>query len=272
SYNSIQGTSYACPVASGSAALVLEKWKLTHSAEDMLPSTMKALLVHTANNDGNGPTYRYGYGMLDTKEAVDLVELDTTETLTIVQDYSSFPSLICTNQTTYEVPVPENTGELKVTLAWSDTEGSKLIGTQDLFNDLDLVVSRDDGASNEYYYPWVLDPDNEENSATCVSSSSYDPQNNGDHLNPLEQVQIKNPEAGTYSVVVEGDLRYGPQNYSLVITVKPKVEVYSDKEGAKVYVNNEDCYGLADGVIQNGVAEVCAYAGENSILVEQSSW
>jgi subtilisin family serine protease len=71
----ISGTSLACPVVSGSAALVLEQWQKTHS-EDMLPSTMKALLVHTANNDGNGPTFRSGYGMLDTQEAVELVMLD----------------------------------------------------------------------------------------------------------------------------------------------------------------------------------------------------
>lgn len=88
--HSIQGTSYACPVVSGSSALILEHWNNTHSGEDMLPSTMKALLVHTANNDGHGPTYRYGYGMLDTKEAVDLVQLDLTKNITIIQDNSSF--------------------------------------------------------------------------------------------------------------------------------------------------------------------------------------
>jgi subtilisin family serine protease len=71
----IYGTSFACPVVSGSSALVLEQWRKNHP-EDMLPSTMKALLVHTANNDGNGPTFRSGYGMLDTQEAVELVVLD----------------------------------------------------------------------------------------------------------------------------------------------------------------------------------------------------
>jgi subtilisin family serine protease len=71
----INGTSFACPVVSGSAALVLEQWQKNHQ-EEMLPSTMKALLVHTANNDGNGPTFRSGYGMLDTQEAVELVVLD----------------------------------------------------------------------------------------------------------------------------------------------------------------------------------------------------
>lgn len=269
-YHSIQGTSFACPVASGSAALVLEKWKLTHY-EDMLPSTMKALLVHTANNDGNGPTYRYGYGMLDTKEAVDLVQLDVTEAQTIIQDYSTFQTS-GTTQTVFQIPVPENTGELKVTLAWSDKEGSNLVGIQDLYNDLDLVVSRNNGASNEYYYPWVLDPDNVANPAVSITSSVYGPEIYGDHLNPLEQVQITNPVAGTYSVIVKGDIMYGPQPYSLVITVKPKVEVYSDKEGAKVYVNNNKCYGVADGIITNGVAEVAAYPGVNSFTVKQNNW
>lgn len=270
-YHSIQGTSFACPVASGSAALVLEKWKLTHS-EDMLPSTMKALLVHTANNDGNGPTYRYGYGMLDTKEAVDLVELDILKTNTIIQDYSTFNTGIVSNQTIWYVDVPDNAGELKVTLAWSDKEGPSTTENRDLQNDLDLIVSRNNGASNEYYYPWVLNPDNVANPAVSITSSVYGPEIYGDHLNPLEQVQIKNPGPGNYSVMVVGDLQEGPQNYSLVITVKPKVEVYSDKEGAKVYVNNNKCYGVADGIITNGVAEVAAYPGVNSFTVKQNNW
>ncbi|WP_406657812.1 S8 family serine peptidase [Methanolobus sp. ZRKC2] len=269
--DTFEGTSYACPIASGSAALVLEKWKSNYPAEDMLPSTMKALLVHTANNDGNGPTYRYGYGMLDTKEAVDLVELDMTKNLTIVQDYSTFQN--GTSQTTYDLGyVPDNIGEIKVTIAWSDKEGSNPFENYDLYNDLNLVISKDDGISNQYYYPWVLDSDNKKNSASSVNSSTYDPQSYGDHLNPLEQVQIRNPGAGNYSIIVDGAIDDGPQPYSLVVTVKPKIEVHSDKDGSKVYINNEDCYGLADGVIQDGVAEVCAYAGENSIMVEQDTW
>ena len=271
-YSSVQGTSYACPVASGSAALVLEEWKSTHPTEDMLPSTMKALLVHTANNDGNGPTYRYGYGMLDTKEAVDLVELDIVETTTIVQDYSTFQSN-GSYQTTHDIGViPDNIGELKVTIAWSDKEGSNPNENYDLYNDLDLVVSKNDGTSNEYYYPWILDPNNEEDPATSSISSTYDPQSHGDYLNPLEQVQIKNPVSGNYSIIIEGEIDSGPQYYSLIITTKPKVNVYSDKEGAEVYVNNDDGFGIADGVIENGVAEICAYAGQNTITINDEYW
>ena len=259
-------------MVSGSSALILEKWKLTHSTEDMLPSTMKALLVHTANNDGNGPTYRYGYGMLDTKEAVDLVELDTVETTTIIQDDSTFQTTKSNNQTIYYEDIPDNIGELKVTLVWSDKEGTNTVTGNDLKNDINLIVSKNDGTSNEYYYPWILDPNNEEDPATSSISSTYDPQSYGDYLNPLEQVQIKNPASGNYSIIIEGDIDYGPQPYSLIITTKPKVEVYSDKNGAKVYVNNEDGFGIADAVIQNGVAEVCTYSGENSIMIEQNSW
>jgi hypothetical protein len=145
-------TSYSCPAASGSSALILEHWKNTHPGEDMLPSTMKALLVHTANNDGNGPTYRYGYGMLDTKEAVDLVQLDTNESITIIQDSSSFDNSGL-QYSNLSIPVPDNTGELKVTLAWSDKEG--LFDTDvPLYNDLDLVIGKDHNpSSTTYYYP-----------------------------------------------------------------------------------------------------------------------
>uniref|UniRef100_UPI0013ED41F9 hypothetical protein n=1 Tax=Methanolobus psychrotolerans TaxID=1874706 RepID=UPI0013ED41F9 len=62
------------------------------------------------------------------------------------------------------------------------------------------------------------------------------------------------------------------QSFSLIITTKPKVEIYSDKEGANVYVNNEDGFGIADAVIENGVAELCAYEGENIITVGDDNW
>ena len=267
-----RGTSYATPVVSGSSALILEHWKNTHPNEDMLPSTMKALLVHTANNDGNGPTYRYGYGMLDTKESLDLVELDTVNDTTIIQDDTTFAEdrFMYTNQTVHIFTVPPNTGELKITLAWSDKEGVHPYLGKDLKNDLDLTAYKTDGTS-DYYYPWTLDPSSEENSATRASSPTYDYQNYEDHLNPLEQVQIEDPSPGKYSIIIDGDIREGPQSYSLIITTKSKVEIHSDKEGAKIYVNNPEGYGYPDGVIENEVAEVCAYNGANTIHIESSA-
>ncbi|WP_321431274.1 NosD domain-containing protein [uncultured Methanolobus sp.] len=200
----ISGTSLACPVVSGSAALVLEQWQKNHQ-EDMLPSTMKALLVHTANNDGNGPTFRSGYGMLDTREAVELVILDETEDTAIIQDFSTFAT--GDNSTEMILTVPAHTAELKVTLAWSDKEG---ILPTTLWNDLDLVIY---GPGGDIYEPWILDPANPEDPATTGS----------DDLNPLEMVQIVDPDAGTYRINISGSIDEPSQSFSLVTSVKSNV-------------------------------------------------
>jgi PKD repeat protein len=207
----ISGTSFACPVVSGSAALVLEQWNSQYT-ETMLPSTMKALLVHTANNDGDGPTFRSGYGMLDTQEAVDLVELDDTEQNTIIQDFSTFSN--GDNFTDIFFTVPTNTAELRVTLAWSDVEGLKS-NTTPLKNDLDLVVT---GPGGQTYEPWILDPDHPENEATTGT----------DDLNPLEMVQIEDPDVGTYTITVSGSIDDPSQSFSLVTSTKSKVYNGSD--------------------------------------------
>ena len=40
----------------------------------MKASTLKALILHTADDDGNpGPDYRYGWGIMNTQAAADLL-------------------------------------------------------------------------------------------------------------------------------------------------------------------------------------------------------
>ncbi len=61
-YDYKSGTSMAAPSVTGSIALLMEHYRDTHSQNDMKSATVKALLIHTADEAGDspGPDYKYG--------------------------------------------------------------------------------------------------------------------------------------------------------------------------------------------------------------------
>ena len=103
---------------------------------------------------------------------------------------------------------------LAVTLSWTDPPGPvpplTAIDPPDviLVNDLDLRV---EGPGATMFEPWVLDPANPANPATTGDNAR----------DPVEQVWIETPAAGTYTVsvshkgVLDGG---GPQDFSLIVT------------------------------------------------------
>ncbi|MFN3372224.1 MAG: S8 family serine peptidase, partial [Chloroflexus sp.] len=65
------GTSMAAPAVSGILGLMLEAYNLTYNT-DPVPSTLRAVLIHTAEDLGNpGPDYRFGYGHVDALTAIN---------------------------------------------------------------------------------------------------------------------------------------------------------------------------------------------------------
>jgi hypothetical protein len=194
------GTSMAAPAVSGISGLIIEQFRTTFGGGDPLPSTVKALLIHTAVDldDGTsyynpGPDYASGYGRVDAQAAVD--ELIAQR---VRQDQVSDGQV-----DSFTVDVPAGTPSLKVTLAWDDEPGA-VNADPALVNDLDLVLVEPDGSTT--HLPWVLDPANPGNDATTSTDS----------VNNVEQVQVDNPTAGTWEVRVTGtSVPVGPQYYSL---------------------------------------------------------
>ena len=192
------GTSMSCPATAGTIALLQEALMNSGQPWPVLPSTIKGILINTADDLGNtGPDYGFGHGRVDGVEAVDKIVIGE-------------PSYV-ENQTTtgtvhvYDLTVPSGAERLKVTLVWSDPGGLGIAG-KDLINDLDLELI-DPFASTEL--PWVLDPDNPTNLAT----------KGVDRLNNVETVEIESATPGLWKARVIGfDIPSGPQLYSLIFT------------------------------------------------------
>ena len=196
SYTTMNGTSMASPTTAGIIALMLEQYRTTYAtAGEFLPSSAKALLIHTAVDLGNtGPDYQFGYGRIDGVGAVDtIISRDLREeTLSAQGEVHD-----------YQITVSGGTSELKASLAWDDPAGT-LMAIKKLVNDLDLELIAPDMT---VHYPWILNPDIPAATATTGV----------DDLNNQEQVIVSSPAAGSWTIRVKASILANfPQDYSIV--------------------------------------------------------
>jgi len=186
------------PVVSGAVILMYEQYNEFYST-DPLPSTIRAVLYHTAIDYGNdGPDYQYGYGRIHVKDAIDLIIDDNGQNLKIVED-----QLYNSQTDQFQVYVEPGQTELKITVAWDDKAAYGGSGVK-LLNNLNLLLI---SPSSSNYYPWTLDW----NSPSSPATTGIDTRNN------MEQVYVSNPESGVWTVQVTGSyIPYAPQQYSLI--------------------------------------------------------
>lgn len=227
SYGTLSGTSMASPNACGSAALLVDYYNNRTSGGAMLASTLKGLIIHTADDLGTpGPDYSYGWGLMNTLEAAAVLrDFTGGNTNRIVESQLSSTGIMSRsfNRTS------SGGSPLRITLCWTDQPGLS-DGTADndrspdLVNDLNLVVTGPHGTA---YYPYKLDFSSPEAAATTNSANSVD---------NVEQIYIEQPAAGDYTVTVSCNqlftyetTRRGPrvtetltpggtQNYSLIVS------------------------------------------------------
>jgi len=199
-YGLMSGTSMAAPVVSGSIALMLERYRQmcpTSGAANggrPLPSTYKALLIHTARDLFNvGPDYMSGYGAIDVKAAIEMIPLHVEGSV----DNGGVNE--------YQIAISRQNEPLKVTLVWDDKPAAANAGITRV-NNLDLELEDPTGT---IHYPWVLDSNNPSNPATTGV----------DNINVVEQVsvEIQPNMPGVWIIRVKGSsVPQGPQSYSLV--------------------------------------------------------
>ncbi|MEQ1882899.1 MAG: S8 family serine peptidase, partial [Burkholderiales bacterium] len=151
----MSGTSMATPTAAGSALLLQQHYK-AQFPNYMRSSTLKAVILHTADDLGNvGPDYIYGWGLMNTQAAADVITLHKqTATLGTIRD-----KLLTNNESHVETIFLDGTKPLRVTLCWMDPAGAATPAAVNdsriraLVNDLNLTVERKNGA---VYHPYVM--------------------------------------------------------------------------------------------------------------------
>lgn len=207
SYSSYNGTSMSGPNVAGSLILLQELHRKYHG-KFMRSASLKALAIHTADSatGESRPDYRNGWGLLNTKNAADV--------LTDRFNHKLIEETLENNETYSYNIISDGINPVKVTLVWTDVQGETSAAelnprTPRLVNDLDLRLY-DVSDDTIVYLPFILDPSNPSAPAT-----------KGDNiLDNVEVVYADVIPAGEYTIVVshKGSLTNESQSFSLVIT------------------------------------------------------
>lgn len=252
----IAGTSIAAPAVSGAVLLLYEDYNNIHG-QNPLPSTVKALLMHTAEDrEDTGPDFKTGYGLVNATEAIDKIREDNSSEVVYEGSINNTGG-----DDELRIYVPQGQQQLKITLVWSDYPGVPL-AAKELVNDLDLIVKNSTG---DRFYPWTLDPDNP--SFAAVRNAS-------DHVNVVEQVLVTDPDSGLWTVTVNGSsVSESPQSFSLVSDngledVFPQITINKPLNGT---VNN-DTFNVTFGNIVNWSAYELDSNGTNITIVDFPSF
>jgi len=206
-YANFSGTSMSAPSVAGAAILLQQHYSNLNAGEFMLSSTLRGLIIHTADEAGAapGPDYHFGWGLINTERAAAV--LTNNGTTTTVQELT-LPQANVFTLTGTAIP-----GErLVASITWTDKQGNVTAGqiedddTPMLVNDLDLRVT---DANNVENLPWILDHTNFSAPAT-----------NGDNFRDnVEKIEIDNP-VGDYTITIshKGVLLNDQQVVSLILT------------------------------------------------------
>ena len=222
-YASYSGTSMATPSAAGSAALLAELYAREFSGQMMRASTLKALLIHTADDLGAaGPDYQFGWGLIHTRAAADVI-LAHKASLASPKMIEGALTAAVPQQT--HVFTWDGVHPIRATLCWTDPPGAAQTAadsrTPNLVHNLDLRIIAPDGTT--VYQPFVM-PFVGTWSQASMSGAAVTGDNNVD---PVEQVQIAAPtQPGVYTarITLDGSLTTSGQAYSLILTGGTDVE------------------------------------------------
>ncbi|MBS1597748.1 MAG: S8 family serine peptidase [Bacteroidetes bacterium] len=193
-YGTSSGTSMSAPTVTGTLGLLYERYRQLHGGADPAAALIKAIVCNGADDLGNpGPDFTYGFGMLNARNAVEMMERN--------QYFSG--SISAGGNNTYTISaVPAGIRQLKIMLYWPDAPAAAFAPAA-LVNNLDLNVVTPGGTT---HLPLILDP-----SPANVNNNAIE---GIDNLNNIEQVVIDNPPAGDFTIHVAGaNIPQGPQQY-----------------------------------------------------------
>lgn len=204
-YAIMSGTSMASPSVAGSIALLGQIYQDRLGAIPKA-ATLKGLVIHTADEAGpaDGPDYRFGWGLMNTQAAAELIHLQETESYHIRE-----LQLQNGEQDTFFLDISAGT-EVRITMSWTDPPGTVPTPSLDptdqiLIHDLDLLLT---APSNNVILPWHLDPTNPTMAAT----------RNNNAIDNVEQIKFIAAENGNYVIRISHKGSISSQNYSLILT------------------------------------------------------
>lgn len=217
------GTSMATPNALGSSALLVQLYAREFSGQRMRASTLKALLIHTADDIGTtGPDYKYGWGLINVKAASDLILAHKASLIAPKMIEGTLTNASKTNTHTFTW---DGASPIRATICWTDPAGTAQTAadsrTANLKHNLDAKITAPDNST--LYQPYVM-PFVGSWTTAAMASAATTGKNNVDNV---EQVYVAAPsQAGTYTVTVslDGTLTTANQTYSLILTGGTSVE------------------------------------------------
>ena len=211
SYASYSGTSVSTPGAAGAAMLLVDYYGQLFPGQAMRASTIKALIIHTADDLGNpGPDYKFGWGLMNAKAAADQIadHYDFPDANKIVEGLLDDINTVETYTFEWDGSSP-----IRATLCWTDPPAGAVIELDDrspkLINDLDLRIIDPNGSMT--YYPFTLD----------LYNPAVDADTGDNVRDNVEQVLIYSPNVpGTYTLEVsyKDTLTNNEQYYSLILS------------------------------------------------------
>lgn len=226
------GTSMACPLAAGTAAVVREYYVKNRSLANPSAALIKATIVNGAADMNPGqygtggaremsarPNYVEGWGRVDVAGSLCL----TAPRSLAFQDSAVITATGAT--ASYNYAVADSSVPLRVTLAWTDYPGTEN-ALKTLVNDLDLRVVAPNG-------------------------TTYTGNGTIDRVNNIEGVDIASPLSGTYTVQVSGyNIAVGPQPFALVVS--GGLTGSAAQTTLQGYVRNSTGAGIADVQVSAG--------------------
>jgi len=205
SYVSMQGTSMSCPTVAGAVVIANEYYNASYGVRPS-PAMVKSLLLNGADVMG-GLTYPgndQGWGRLNLARSM----INTTGRKIWNEDQKNVLSTGTARNYVFNVT---GSGELKISLVWTDAAGT-INANPALVNNMDLTAT---SPSSSVYLGNVF------SSGLSTTGGSADTKNN------VEMVRLNNPAQGKWVINVKGtNVPQGRQDYALVIAGPiDKVEV-----------------------------------------------
>jgi hypothetical protein len=179
------GSSGAAAIVSGISLTLQAAYQDLHGT---LPSSalIRAILLNTADDVGpKGIDFTSGYGTANAYKAM----------LAIANAHHFNGSLVNGGSDIFNLAVPPNIKQLKITLAWNDPPAAAN-AAKALRNDLDLELVFP--STSQRWQPWVLSHFPKTDSLQLL------PVRKKDSLNNVEQVSLDNPTPGNYQVEIKG--------------------------------------------------------------------